>query len=91
MRSEVRFLFRVPTGMVAYETNNRFDLVCEHHGYASLRCAVTRPGMHILHIIQRGLEIKNVQSYEQIDENRALSVLYRRTNVSPLTYNGFQG
>ena len=91
MRSEAKFLFRVPTGMVAYETNNRFDLVFEHYGYASLRCAVTRPGMHIVSINQRGLEINDVQSYEQIDENRALSVLYRRADMSPLTYNGFQG
>ena len=92
-RSDVKFMCRLPGGMLAYETIDSVDMVVTHDSYLSLKRSLARHGMHILFIHQANAVIEDQESYSQIREfsKRRMLVLYRRADTPPFLYNGFQG
>jgi hypothetical protein len=91
MNSSVKYLHRLPGGMLAYETSEISDATVSHTSYASLYAALHRPGMQIVFIHQRNDRIKDEDSYTTTFECRKegrLAVLYRET---PFPYASFQG
>ncbi len=91
MRSNIKFIIRAPYSMPVYETDNSVDLVVSHTSYSTLYGSLAREGLHLITIHQGILEIVDEESYSLINTDKRLSALYRRTDVSPLMYNGFQG
>lgn len=95
VQSEIRYLLRMPGGMLEYETTSPVDAVVAHNSYSSLRRALARPGKNIVFIHFGDTRIEDDDSYTCIThcpkKARRLLVLYRDTDISPLLYNGFQG
>ena len=91
MRSNIKFIIRDPYSMPVYETDNSVDLVVSHTSYSTLYGSLARKGVHLITIHQGILEIVDEESYSLINTDKRLTALYRRTDVSPLTYNAFQG
>jgi hypothetical protein len=62
-RSDVKFMCRLPGGMLAYETIDSVDMVVTHDSYLSLKHSLARHGMHILFIHQADAVIEDQESY----------------------------
>ena len=93
MQSNVKFLHRLPGGMLEYETGKYVDAVVSHTSYTSLKSALQRPGKHVIFIHSGTTRVEDDGSYSAIayEPEKRLAVLYRDANLSPIHYNGFQG
>ena len=84
--TEVKFLTRLPGGMLEYETTRIVDAEVEHDSYPSLRQSLHRPGRTIGFIHYGATEITDEESYysciiSDTPPHRRLLVLYRIDGV----------
>ena len=91
MIHDVKFYLCIPGAMVEYETRREVDMQVSHTSLRDLRTKLRRPGMSMLNISQRGLYLDDEEAYKRLDPYRDLLVCYRPSDLSPLSYEGFQG
>ncbi len=84
--TEVKFLTRLPGGMLEYETTRTVDTEVEHDSYPSLLQSLHRPERTIVFIHHGSTRITDEESYyscvfSNAPPHRRLTVLYRVDGV----------
>lgn len=89
MRSEIKYILRLPGQQASYETTADSDVGIFHTTLAELLVKLARPGMTLIDLRQGGLCIENDESYKRILANKRISALYIQAH--PVRCNLRQG
>ena len=84
MLSYIKFIYRAPGRMPAYETS--LDRDVEHTSYRALMAEIQRPGLRVLAVSQGGMPL-GADNYHLLT-GRAIAVLYVPVRAAPEASSG---